>query len=239
MSKKSKQGRPARTPADEMLGKHEEKFFLFPIILGSEWISKNHRKFRNSSGREELLAEAKRLRDEAREDVKRAKRNSSNKDALNQCYSKCLRAASNLSVARADAIELMVQYADQAYPESFASYLLEKILEVAEQRKKEAPKSWRKEFIRNLPCFYRACLESQKAERKRNDESDAVAAGAGTKYADQVRFVELNTKTLPSDYSKLTFAKAIGQYLKDYTGCTFSTRTIQRRLADFGLSDKK
>ena len=31
----------------------------------------------------------------------------------------------------------------------------------------------------------------------------------------------------------------VPQYLKDWTGCTISARTIQRRLADFGLSDKK
>ena len=209
------------------------------MIMGGKWLSKNHRKFRDSSGREELLAEAERLRDEAKEDVKRVKGNSSNKDALNQCYSKCLEATSNLSIARADAIELMVQSADQAYPELLASYLLEEILELAERRKKKAPKSWRKEFIRTLPGIYLSWLESEKADRKRNDESDAVAAGAGTKYEDQFRFVELNTKPLPSDYSKFTFPEAIVQFLKDYTGCTFSTRTIQRRLADFGLNDKK
>jgi hypothetical protein len=133
----------------------------------------------------------------------------------------------------------MVQFGDQDYPELAANYCLEEILKFAEQNKLEAPKSWKKEFIRDLAGWYHVFLELEKAHQKRNDESDAVAAGAGMKHEDQIRFVGLNTKPLPSDYSKLTFAKAIGQFLKDYTGCTFSARTIQRRLADFGLSDKK
>ena len=105
--------------------------------------------------------------------------------------------------------------------------------------KKERPKSWRKEFIRTLPGIYLCQLESEKADRKRNDESGAVAAGAGTKYEDQFRFVELNTKPKPSDNTDFTLAEAMGQYLKDWTGCTISVRTIERKMTAFGLTDKK
>ena len=112
--------------------------------------------------------------------------------------------------------------------------------------KKERPKSWRKEFIRNLPDHYLSLLKDVKADRKRRDESDVVAAGAKTKcednfrlFEDQFRFVELNTKPKPSDYSDLTLLKAIGQFLKDWTGYTISERTIERRLTAFGLTDKK
>ena len=121
----------------------------------------------------------------------------------------------------------------------FLSWLSYWAIESPDDSKKKAPKSWRKEFIRTLPGIYLGRLESEKADRKRNDESSAVAAGAGTKYEDQVRFVELNTKPKPSDCSKLTLAKAIGQHLKDWTGYKIPDRTIERRLTAFGITDKK
>ena len=142
-----------------------------------------------------------------------------------------------LQAARADAIETLVNHCAREYPQIAASLLLEELLALAVKSKKKYPKNWRRKFEDKLPEHYGKIIKEKDYAQWLHDE-DAAASGEEPCYEDSVRIFDLNTKRSLSDVH-YTFAGTIVQFLKDYTGHEFSTRHIQRRLAEFDLSDKK
>ena len=237
--KPNKRRRPAKTAEAKKIDQSDNVWLLL-VELGLDWANENHKKFRTPSGRKELLAEAERLRDES----KRAKRKeeSARKESnrgvkVGPCLIKFHRSNSMLQAARADAIEIIVNHSERDYPEIAASLLLDELLAFAVKLKKKDSKKWRRRFQDELPGYYGKLIKEKDYAQWLHDE-DAAAFGDGPCYEDSIRIFDLNTRRSLSAIN-FTLKDTLVQFLKDYTGHGFTTRHIERRLEELGLTDKK
>jgi len=235
--KTGKRGRPVKSISDRY---DEQEINVDTLIRGFEpkWFAANQGNFLNPAGRKKLLMEVKRLREEAKKKKYAAKLYSHKGNKFNQCVVKILQSGSELQDDRAKLIELLSELCEGSYPVIRGEWVLQLLLKDAVRVKNKYPKNWREEFMLILPFLYLSLIKTEEIDREEVADNNS-AARSGSKNEKEFGLPDLKSKPLPSNYSKSTFPEAISQFLKDYAGWTYHSRTIERRLAELGLTDTK
>lgn len=213
----NKRGRPSKTPEESLVEWHISLNSLLKVV-GADWFHQNLKAFNSNSGRTKLKKLVQKHRLEAEESLKVLK-NTKPVSAAHKCSIKWVKAQAMQLEAEADAIELLVDAFEHKLPNRAANCLMGVLLDVAVTVKNKFGEcGWRHQFLKKLQSI---------------DLGKHVGMGE-----DGVLVLPVIPDSPTTDFTNLTFDKAIENWVHQHTGAKLSRRTFFRAMKQRGLSDK-